>query len=156
MVSCLGLFSYGYWEHFFHLFSRARPHTFTVLQQPFVSITQCMRPQCVALLSKVMLHSGTPDSEWIQCWHISTCSLALQMSGFFHVVLPQVLKTKLIRSANLCILLLVHHVLLGELRHNEVTYCLCMRDLCDCLLQNRAYSMDGHQLLQDGLGLSLH
>lgn len=76
-------------------------------------------------------------------WHISTCSLTLQMSGLFHVVLPQVLKTKLTRSANLCILLLVHHILLEKLWYNEVTYGLCMRDLCDCLLQSRTCSMDG-------------
>lgn len=76
-------------------------------------------------------------------WHVSTCSLALQMRDLFPVVLPQVLKTKLTRFANLCILLLVHHILLEKLQHNEVMCCLCMRDLSDCLLQNRTCSMDG-------------
>lgn len=73
-------------------------------------------------------------------WHIATCSLALQMSGLFHMVLSQALKTKLKRSASLCILLPVHYILLVKLWHNEVAYCLRMRDLCNCSLQKRACS----------------
>lgn len=90
------------------------------------------------VLAHFYLQSGTANVRLVPC------------------VITSGTQDKTNKVCNPRILLLVHHVLLEKLWHNEVTYCLCMRDLCDCLLQNRACSMHGHQLFQDELGLSLH
>lgn len=120
-----------------------QPHTCAVLQWPFESITHAWAHSVLLCSQRLCCSVGPQILSRSSSWHISTCSLALQMSGLFHVILPQALKTKLTRSANLCVLLLVHHILLEKLWHNEVTYCLCMRHLCNFLLQNRACSVDG-------------
>lgn len=68
-------------------------------------------------------------------WHISACSLPLQISGLSCMVLSQALKTKCKRFADLCILLPVHHMLHVKIQHNGVPYRLHTRDLHNCSLE---------------------